>query len=151
MHHPSVSWNIIPLNFSSCNIICFSQKGSINVQFVRRFSALMKFHPILHAIFGTTRSEFIQILQQWSVLCKINSLHFFGSNLIYSGQKEPVELKFLMSYFKSQVSFSIYLLSVIKIILLCFFSCKNGQRSPSKCKISDFWPLTSSFTKSLLW
>ena len=95
MHYPSVSWHIIPPKFSSWNIICFGQKEPIKVQFFRFLSALMKVHPILHAIFETTtRSRFIQISHHCSVSWKITPLYFFTSNLICFGQKEPVEVKF---------------------------------------------------------
>ena len=68
---------IIPLKFSSWNIICFWQKGPINVQFFRLLSALMKIQPIPHAIFETTRSEFIQNLHHWLVSWKLTPLFFF--------------------------------------------------------------------------
>ena len=37
----------------------------------------------------------IQVLHHCSVSGKITSLYFFNSNLIYSGEKEPNEVKFL--------------------------------------------------------
>ena len=78
MHHPSVSWHIIPLKFSNWNIICFGQKEPINVQFFRLLSALMKVHPIPHPIFETTRSKFIQFLHHCSVSWKITPLHYLA-------------------------------------------------------------------------
>ena len=105
---------------SSWNIICFGQKEPNKVQFSRLLSALMKVHPISHAIFETTRSGFIQILHHCLVSWKITSLYFCRSNLVYFGQKEPIKkefsgfwvvkwkfTKFLMSYLKPQVSFSL--------------------------------------------
>ena len=44
--------------FSTWTIICIRQKEPIKVQFFRLLSALIKFHPISHAIFKTTRSGF---------------------------------------------------------------------------------------------
>ena len=51
-------------------------------QFFRFLSAVMKVHPIPHAIFETTRSGFIQILHCCSVSWKITPPYFFSSNLI---------------------------------------------------------------------
>ena len=80
----------------------------------------MKVHPIPHAIFETSRSGFIQVLHHCSVSWKITPLYFFNSNLIYFGQKKPIEVKFselwvvgsrltklLMSYLKPEVTFSL--------------------------------------------
>ena len=53
----------------------------------------MKVHLNPHAIFETTRSGFIQILHHYSVSREMTSLYFFSSNLIYFGQKEPIEKK----------------------------------------------------------
>ena len=129
MHHPSVSWHIIPLKISTWNIKCFGQKDPINVQFFRLLSALMKVHPISHAIFETTRSGFSQILHHCSMSWKITSLYFFSSNLIYFGQKVPIEvklldfwvfgwkfIKFLMSYLKPQISFSLNFTSLFSVM-----------------------------------
>ena len=97
----------------------------------------MKFQPISHTSFETTRSKFIQILHHCSVSWKITPLHFFASPFsvmkdnssvffylrpLYFGQKEPVKVrlsdfwvvgwkvtKFLMSCLKLQVSFSLIL------------------------------------------
>ena len=95
LHHPSMSWYIVLMKFSSWNIICFGQKYPSKVQFFRFLSALMKFYPIPHAIFKTTRSGFIQILHRCSVSWKITSLYFCWSNLVYFKQKEPIEKKLL--------------------------------------------------------
>ena len=84
MHHPSVSWSIIFLKFSSWNIIWLGKKESIKIQFFRLLIALIKLHPIPHAAFETTRSGFIQILYHCSVSWKITPLYFFSSNLIYT-------------------------------------------------------------------
>ena len=94
--------------------------------------ALLKVHPIPHAIFETTRSGFIQILHHYSVSWKITPLYFFSSNLIYLGQKLLdfwvvgwKFTKFLMPYLKPQVSFSLNsasLFNVMRDSLLYFFS-----------------------------
>ena len=59
------------------------------------FECSNEFHPSPHAIFETARSKFIQILRQCSMSWKITPLHFLSSNLIYFGQKYPIEVKFL--------------------------------------------------------
>ena len=61
--------------------------------FFRLLSVIMKVYLIPHAIFEITRQGFIQILHHCSVSWKINRLYFSSSNLIYFGQKEPIELK----------------------------------------------------------
>ena len=122
MQHPSVSWHIIPLKFSNWNSICFGQKEPINVQF-SDFFRLMKVYPIRHANFETTRPGFIQILHHCSVSWKITPLYFFSSNLIYLGQKLLdfwvvgwKFTKFLMSYLKPQVSFSLNFASLFNVM-----------------------------------
>ena len=115
-----MSRHIIPLKFSNWNIVCFGQKEAIKVQFFRFLSALMKVHPIPHVIFETASLGFIQILCHCSVSWKTNPLYFFSSYLMYFGQKEPIKItfsdfwevgwkfiKFLMSYLKPQISFSL--------------------------------------------
>ena len=78
----------------------------------------------------------IQILHHCSVSWKITSLYFFNWNLLYSGEKEPNEVKFSdfwvvgwkftkfpMSYLKSKVSFSLkfaILFSVMREIVQNF-------------------------------
>ena len=127
----------------------------------------MKVHPIPHAIIETKRSRFIQILHHCSVSWKITPLYYFSTNLIYFGQKEPIEVKFsgfwlvawkftkfLMSYLKLRISFSFLKFYITSLLwetnLLYFFSLNFiwvRQTSPSKCKISDFCMLTWNFTK----
>ena len=78
----------------------------------------------------------IQILHHCSVSWKITSLYFFNWNLLYSGEKEPNEVKFSdfwvvgwkftkfpMSYLKPKVSFSLkfaILFSVMREIVQNF-------------------------------
>ena len=128
MHQPSVSWHMIPMKFSSWSIICFGQKEPISVQFFRLLSALMKVHPSSHAIFETTRLGFIQILHHCSASWKRTPLYFLAQSL-YTSTKKPIEkkfsdfcvvwwkfTKFLMSYMKSQVSFSLNFASLSRVI-----------------------------------
>ena len=102
---------------------------SINVQYSKLLGALIKVHPIPHVIFETIRSGFIQILHHCSVSWKITPLYFFSSNLIYFGQKQPTEVKFLdfwvvgwkftkflVSYLKPRVSFSLNFASLFNVM-----------------------------------
>ena len=112
----------------------------------RLLGALMKVHPIPHAIFETTRSGFIQILHHCSVSWKITPLYFFSSNLIYLGQKLLdfwvvgwKFTKFLMSYLKPQVSFSLNFASLFNVmgdkssaffwLRLCMIFTKGAHQS----------------------
>ena len=88
MHHPSMSWHIIPLKFSNWNIICFGLEEPINVQFFRLLSSLMKICLIPHAIFEITKLEFIQILHHCSVSWKVSPLYFFLSQSLYTFDKK---------------------------------------------------------------
>ena len=54
----------------------------------------MNVHPISHVIFETTWAGFIQILHHCTVLESITPPYFFSSNIIYFGQKLPIEVKF---------------------------------------------------------
>ena len=76
------------------SITCFGQKQSVKVQFFRISSALMKVHPIPHAIFETSRSGIIQTLYHCSVSWKITPLYFCSSNLVYFEQDELIENRF---------------------------------------------------------
>ena len=133
MHHLSVSWHIIPLKFSDWKIIYFGQEEPIKIQFFRLLSAIMKAHLIPHAVFETTRSEFIYILHHWSESGKITPCIFYSWNLTYFRQIEPIKVKFsgvwllewkfiklLMSYLKPQLSFSLKFAA-----LYCFKGDKN--------------------------
>ena len=127
------------MTHNSCEIfqlkhysICFGQKEPINTQFFRLLSALTKVYPISYTIFETTRSEFIQFCI--TLQCHERRLpyffFFFSSCLIYFGQKQPIEVKFrtfqwlgrlkftkfLMSYFKSKVSFSLNFASLFNVM-----------------------------------
>ena len=107
---------------SSWNIICFGQKERIKVQFFRLLSALMKVHPLPHAIFETTRSGCIQILHHCLVSWKITSLYFLAQTsytldkifgLLVIGWKFT---KFPMSYRKPQASFSLNFVSSFNVM-----------------------------------
>ena len=167
MHHLWISWHIIPLRFSSWNIICFGQKELIKLQFFRLLNALMKFHPIHHAIVETTRSRFIQILHHCSVSWMITPLYFFLAPTLYALDKKEFSdfwvvgwkfIKCLMSCLKLQVCFSLNLASLFSflrdnssVLFLAETVCDLDKRSPSKWKISDFRLLTWNFTKCVIW
>ena len=109
------------------------QSQLIKVLFFRLLSALMKVNPIRHAIFETTRSGFVNILDHCSMSWKITPLYFCRSKLVYFGQKEPIKKKFSeifrllsgcleihripdMSYLKLQNSFSLNFASLFSVI-----------------------------------
>ena len=83
-------------------------------------SALMKVHPIPHAIFETPRSGFIKILHHCSVSWNITPLYFLAQTSYTLDKNSPLEFweigwkltKLLMSNLKSHVSFSLNLASL---------------------------------------
>ena len=111
--------------------ICFGQNEPINAQFFRLLSALMKVHPIPYTIFETTRSGFIQTLHHCSVSWKMTPVFFFSAQTSYTlDQNSPSKwnfwtfqwlrglkfTKFLISYLKSQVSFSLNFASLFNVM-----------------------------------
>ena len=77
---------------------------------------------------------FTQILSDCSVSWKITPLYFCCRNLVYIGQKEPIEnkfsdfwvagwkfTKFLMSYLKPEVSFSLSFASLSSVMRYNYF------------------------------
>ena len=131
MHHPSVSWHIIPLKFYSWNITCFWQKQPIKVQFFRLLSALMEVHPISDATFahGHKVRVYSNFASLFSVM-KETLLYFFKLKpYILWTKRAHIEVKFsyfwavgwkftkfIMSYLKSQVSFSLNFASVFSVM-----------------------------------
>ena len=116
------SANFKTFDFSHRNSLCPCSSHEIGL-----LSALMKVHPIPHASFETERSGFI--LHHCSVSWKITPLYFWSPNLVYFGQKEPIEkkfpdfwvvgwkfTKFLMSHLKPQVSFSLNFASIFSVM-----------------------------------
>ena len=118
--------------------------------------------------FWNYKVRVIQILHHCSVSWKRTPLYFCSSNLVYFGQKEPIEkkfsdfwvvgLKFLRPYLKPQVSFLKKFASLFNVMrgnssLLFLAETLYGldKRNPSKCEISDFWLLMWNFTKFVLW
>ena len=127
MHHLSVSWYITRMEFSKWNIKCFGQNELIKVQIFKLLSALIKVPPISHVIFETITPGFIQILHR--CLVSWTPLYFCNSNLVVFRQKELIEkkfsdfwvvgwkfTKFLMSYLKPQVSFSLDFVSLFIVM-----------------------------------
>ena len=76
----SLSWHIIPPKLSSWNITLWIKRAHQSTSF-QIFECFLKFHPIPHASFETTRSRFIQILHHCSVSWNITPLYSFTSNL----------------------------------------------------------------------
>ena len=127
MHHPSVSWHIIPMKISSWNIVWFGKKEPIRAQIFRLLSALMKVHPIPHAILKPQ----IQGLFQFCINVQCHERLLL---CIYVAQtlhliKERIEkkcwdfwvvewklTKLLMSRLKPQVSFSLTFASLFSVV-----------------------------------
>ena len=113
LHYHSVSWLIISLKFTSWNI-SLDKKAHQSTMF-RRLSALMKVHPIPHAIFETNRPgrvfKFCILLVH---VIKDNFSTFFNPNDKKSLLKWNFQIlewlgeftKFLMSYLKPKVNFA---------------------------------------------
>ena len=65
------------LNIASpFSLITYNQKDTIKVQFIRLLSALMKVHPIPHAIFETTRLQVYSDFESLFSVMKDNSSVF---------------------------------------------------------------------------
>ena len=121
----------------------------------------MKVHQIPHARIETTRSRFIQILNHCSMSRKITPLCFFISNLYTLDKKSPSKWNFQTfeclgekspnflchSWNYKSVFFNLCItLQRHERKLFCTFLVETvhdlDKRSPSRCKISDFWLLT---------
>ena len=122
MHHPSVSRHnssvIILLN-----IIYLGQRKSPKVQILRFLSAPVKFTKFLMSFMKT---HFCHFSFKVCINLQYNDNSFVISNILYFGQKGPIKgqilklssvgsklAKFLMSYFKAQVS------SSLRFVLFC--------------------------------
>ena len=109
---------IIPLKLCSWNIVCFGQKEPVNVQFFKLLSAVMKFHPILHAIWVlSVRMKIHQILHV-KLESETTSQFFFKLCITFQCHERQL--------------FCIFLAETL------YDLCK---RSLSKSKMSDFWLL----------
>ena len=146
----------------------------IKEQLFSFLSALMKANPILHVIFETTRSRFIQILHHCSISWKIflvynNSRVFLVLKpCIFWTIKFPLK-KFLRllsgwvkfhqnPHMKPQVSFSLNFASLFivrrdnsSLLFLVETLDDLGKINPSKCQILDFQLVMWSFTKFVVW
>ena len=157
MHHLSLSWHIISLKCSSWNIICFEQKGSINIQFFRPLTAMIKVYPIPHAIFETTRSGIIQILHHCSLSWKITLQYFFTWSIIWFGQKEPIKVQsFRIS--TAHVKFH-QICTLIGSFYLCLMTLKSDVEFKEKLiccfkndkNLVNFYLSTEKSQKFVLW
>ena len=158
LHQLSVSWQIIPLKFSSWSITLWTKRDHqiTNFQISECFNEFLM--PVLkpkgHSLFKFCIT--VQCHERW-LLCI-----FFISNLYtldkksppkwifhtfgYLGEKSPNLLCHIWKY-KSVFLQNLHRSSVSwEITLLYFFFVETvhdlDKRSPSKCKISDFWLLT---------
>ena len=92
-HQYSMLPNITPLYFFRSNIKCFVQKKPIKVQIFETFRCSGKNFPNSLCHFWKQKSVFLQILHQYSVPSNITLLHFFSSNIIYFGQRQPIKVQ----------------------------------------------------------
>ena len=121
----------------------------------------MKVHRIPHASFETTRSRFIQILYHCSVSRKITPLYFLSQTFIlWTKRAHRSEIFRLLSAWVKNHQISYVIVGTISPFffnlcitlqrherkLFCTFLVETvhdlDKRSPSRCKISDFWLLT---------
>ena len=162
LHHHSVSWDMIPLKFSSWNITLWTERvnQSTNFQIFQCFnesSPNSSCQVWNHKV--KTNSNFASL---FSVIKLFILCIFFYLKPLYFGWKEPVEVKFsiywvvgwkftkfLLSSLKLQVSFSLSFASVFSVlrdnysVLFLVETVHDLDKSiPSKCKIPDFWLLT---------
>ena len=117
-YHSLVLWHITPLYFFASNIIYFRQKWHIKVQIFRLATACIKTHQIPHAIFGT-KSQLL-----FKLFCT------FSSKTLYALDKRSTSkckfsdfrlldwklTKFLISFFKPQVCFSLNFASPFSVM-----------------------------------
>ena len=134
MHHSSVSWHKIHLQFSSWKIICFIQKEPIKKIILQTFECSNESPPNSPCHFWNKKIRiYLNFASLFSVM-KDKSSVFLSSNVIYSEQKESSKVNFLdfsmvgwkftkilMSYLKLQVIFHHSLVSCV-ITVLYFFS-----------------------------
>ena len=89
LHQSSVPSNITRLYFLNSNIIYFAQKQPIKGQIFEIFECSGQNLLNSSCQFWTDKSILLQILHLSPVSWKINPLYFFGSIIIYFGQKQP--------------------------------------------------------------
>ena len=128
MHQLSVSWHIIPLKFSNWSITLQTKEAHhiTNFQIFECFnesSPNSSYQFLNHKV--KVYSNFVSLFS----VTKDNSSVFFLSQTLYSGQKEPIEVKFsdfwvfgwkftkvLLAYLKLQVSFSLNFPSLFSVM-----------------------------------
>ena len=135
----------------------------------RLLGALVKVYPILHAVFETTRSGFLQILHHCSVSWRITPLYFFSSNLIYfeqighwseifrllSGWVKIHQIPYVIFETTSFFLKTLHHSSMSWRYVFCTFVAKTlyyfYKRSPPQYKVSDVWLLWWNFIKFVRW
>ena len=112
-------------------------------------SALMKVHPIPHDSFETTRSRFIQILHHCSLYFLSQTLILWTKRAhrseifrLLSGWVKIHQIPYGMFETASQFFFTLFITLQCHEKLFCTFLAETvhdfDERSPSKCKISNF-------------
>ena len=136
----------------------------------RLLGALMKVHPILHAIFETTRSGFFKFCI--TVQCNESHLCIFLAQTSYTLDKNsPSKWNFWTFEWLGEnspnFSYHIWNHKLVFLFKLCITPQCHGRYvfcnflaenlydlykgSPPKCKISDFRLLSWNCTKFVLW
>ena len=128
MHHLSVSWHVIPLKFSSWNITLWTKRAHQSTNF-QIFECFNESSPNSSYQFWNHKVKVYSTFISLFSVMKGNSSVFFYLKPLYSGQKEPVEVKFsdfwvvgwnftkfLMSLLKLQVGFSLHFPSLFSIM-----------------------------------
>ena len=128
MHHLSVSWHLILLKFSSWNIMLWTKKAHQSTNF-QIFECFNESSLNSSCQFWNHKVKVYSNFASLFSVMKYNSFVFFYLKPLYFGQKEPVEVKFsdfwvvgwkftkfLMSYLKPQVSFSLNFASLFSVM-----------------------------------
>ena len=158
-HHLSVSSKITPLYFFISSLYTLYKKSPSRWDF-QTFD-WVKIYQIPHVMFETASQFFFKlcITVQYHQRCLVyiilaQTLHTFDKNIPSKGTFSDFSLKlkfikFLMSFFKQKVNFSLNLESLFSVMRdnsSVLFLVKTvhdlDKRSSSKCKILDFRLLT---------
>ena len=81
-----------PVNFKLIHFLLWI-KGSHQSPNFETFECSGENLPNSSCHFWKHKSVFLQNLHQSSVLSKITPLYFFGSNILYFGQKQPIKVQ----------------------------------------------------------
>ena len=91
MHHSSVSWHIIPLKFFSWNMLYALHKESPSKYTFSDFRVVKWKFTISSCPFSNVK---FRVYSNFEIHQRQIISIFFSSNLIYFGQKDPIEKNF---------------------------------------------------------